>query len=120
MLKSFLVVVAAVITVPLGSAQSPYMRGDTVRLTDQEKGARFPDSRVVAVPGDRVRIDRSGVAVNGLVVSGVSRELLQTVAETWDQLVPEAHYFVIGESGAATDMVRYYGMIPAKNILGKL
>src|SRR5688572_2158623 len=58
-LKSFLVVAAAVVTAHLVHAQAPqYVRGDMVRLVAQEIGNPLPDSRVVAVAGDRVRINR--------------------------------------------------------------
>jgi signal peptidase I len=120
-LKSFVMVVVAVITVQLAHAQAPqYGRGDTVRLVAQENGDPFPDSRVVAIAGDRVHIDRSSLTVNGVAVQGVSRELLQTVSKAWDQLVPEDHYFVVGERGTTNDMVRYYGLIPAKKIIRKI
>jgi len=46
--------------------------------------------------------------------------LLKTVAEPWDQRIPEGHYFVVGESGTPNDMVRYYGLIPAAKIIRKL
>jgi hypothetical protein len=58
--------------------------------------------------------------VNGLAVQGVSAELLKAVAEPWDQLIPEGHYFVVGESGTPNDMVRYYALIPAAKIIRKL
>jgi signal peptidase I len=120
-LKSFLVVVAAVITVQLSHAQaSQYARGDMVRLVAQENGDPFPDSRIVAIAGDRVHIDRSSLTVNGVAVQDVSKDLLQTVSEAWDQLVPEGHYFVVGERGTTNDMVRYYGLIPAKKIIRKI
>ena len=120
MLKSFVVVVAAVITVQLADAQAPqFARGDIVRLVAQENGDPFPDSRVVAIAGDRVHIDRSTLTVNGVEVQGVSRELLQTVSEAWDQVVPDGHYFVVGERGTTNDMVRYYGLIPATKIIRK-
>ena len=71
--------------------------------------------------GDRVHIDKSSLIVNGLAVQGVSAELLKTVVEPWDEkLIPEGHYFVVGESGTQNDMVRYYGMIPAAKIIRKL
>jgi signal peptidase I len=122
MFKSLLVVVAAVALVQLTQAQSPagYARGETVRLVAQENGSPLPDSRVVAIVGDRVHIDNSSFTVNGVVVQGVSPELLKTIANAWDQLVPQGHYFVIGESGTRDDMVRYYGLIPAEKIIGKV
>lgn len=121
MLKSVLVVLGAVILVQATHAQgTTYGRGDTVRLVAQENGEPLPDSRIIAIAGDRVRIDKSAITVNGEAVEGVSAELLQTVANPWEQLVPEGHYFVVGESGTRNSMVRYYGLIPAGKIIRKL
>lgn len=118
MLKTALVVLAAVVSIQTTHAQEVrYVRGDTVRLAAQESGEPRPDSRIVAIAGDRVHIDTSSLTVNGLAVQGVSAELLRTVSEPWDQLVPEGHYFVVGESGTPNDMVRYYGLIPAAKIV---
>lgn len=121
MLKTALLVLAAVLSVQATHAQGArYVRGDTVRLVAQENGAPLPDSRIIAIAGDRLRIDKSSLTVNGLAVQGVSAELLKTVAEPWEQLIPEGHYFVVGESGTPKDMVRYYGLIPAAKIVRKL
>ena len=121
MLKTALVVLAAVVLVQVTHAQGArYVRGDTVHLVAQENGDPFPDSRIIAIASDRVHIDKSSITVNGAVVQGVSAELLQSVAEPCYQLVPEGHYFVVGESGTRNDMVRYYGLIPAGKIIRKL
>jgi len=121
MLKSLLVILAAVVLVQVAHAQGVrYVRGDIVRLVAQDNGDRLPDSRIIAVAGDRVHVDKSSITVNGVSVQGVSAELLQGVSEVWDQLVPEGHYFVVGESGTPNDMVRYYGLIPAAKIIRKL
>ena len=119
MQKTVLVVLAAVVLVQVTHAQrARYVRGDTVRLVAQENGDPFPDSRIVAIAGDRVHIDKSSLTVNGLAVQGGSG-VMQTVVEPWDQLVPEGHYFVVGESNC-NDMVRYYGLIPVGKIIRKL
>ena len=122
MSKYLLVVVSAVVLIQLTHAQSPapYARGETVRLAGQQNGNPLPDSRIFAIAGDRVHIDSSSFTVNGVAAQGVSPELLKTVATAWDQVVPQGHYFVIGERGTPEDMVRYYGLIPAQKIIGKV
>ena len=122
MVKTCLVVVVAVVfAAQLTHAQPPrYVRGDIVRLTPQANGNPYPDSRIIAVAGDRVHIDRSSLTVNGLAVEGVSPEFLKSVIEPWDQLIPDEQYFVVGEQGVPDDMVRYYGMIPATKIIRKI
>ena len=87
MLKSLLVILAAVVLVQVAHAQGVrYVRGDIVRLVAQDNGDRLPDSRIIAVAGDRVHVDKSSITVNGVSVQGVSAELLQGVSEVWDQL----------------------------------
>lgn len=121
MLKACLVVVAVAVAVQLTHAQTPlYVRGDIVRLTAQANGDPYPDSRIIAVAGDRVHIDRSSLTVNGVAVGGVSLEFLKAVSEPWDQVIPDGHYFLIGERGVPNDMVRFYGMVPAKKIVRKI
>src|SRR5262249_25582587 len=121
MLKSLLVILAAVVLVQGAQPQGVrYVRGDVVRLVAQDNGDRLPDSRIIAIAGDRVHVDKSSITVNGVAVQGVSAELLQGVSQVWDQLVPEGHYFVVGESGTPNDMVRYYGLIPTVKIIRKL
>lgn len=121
MLKTALIVLAAVLLVPVTHAQGArYVRGDTVRLAAPANGGPLPDSRIIAIAGDRVQLDKSSLIVNGVAIQGVSADLLKTVAEPWDQRIPEGHYFVVGESGTPNDMVRYYGLIPAAKIIRKL
>jgi hypothetical protein len=55
-----------------------------------------------------------------VAVDGVSREFLQSVTEAWDQLIPDGHYFLVGERGVPNDVVRYYGMVPATKIVRKI
>lgn len=121
MLRTCLVVVAAILAVQLTHAQTPrYVRGDVVRLTAQPNGDPYPDSRIIAVAGDRVHIDRTSLTVKGVTEEGVSSEFLKSVSEPWDQLIPDGHYFVIGERGVPNDMVRFYGMVPATKIIRKI
>jgi hypothetical protein len=58
--------------------------------------------------------------VNGVAVQDVSAELLREVSETWEQVVPAGHYFVVGESGTPNSKVYYYGLIPAAKIIRKV
>src|SRR3712207_5675077 len=68
-----------------------------VLVHDSEGNAASPAiQRVLAVAGDRIRVDTRAARVNGRTVPGVSKPLLK-VCGTWDQIVPEGHYFVAGE-----------------------
>jgi hypothetical protein len=56
--------------------------------------------KVVAIPNDRIRIDQSAIHVNDVQVTGFSPDFVARVVrapERAPQVVPEGHYFVMGE-----------------------
>ena len=116
-----LIVAAAVALSTSVHAQTPeYAKGDTVRLVAPATGDPLPDSRVIAVAGDRIHIDNSGIVVNGESVRDVPPGLLAQFDKPWDQVVPAGHYFVIGERREASGSVKYHGLIPAEKIARKV
>ena len=76
--------------------QSPaiYQRGDVVRVKGE---GNIPSVRVIAVPGDRVRINDSGVYVNDVAVTWVSSDLLAALPKPWQpEVMAAGQYFVAG------------------------
>jgi hypothetical protein len=68
--------------------------------------------RVVAVPNDRIRIDNSRIYVNDVEVTGFSPEFVARVAhapERTPQVLPDGHYFVMGETRTIQDISEYWG-----------
>src|SRR5262245_28624695 len=77
-------------------AQTPtsFQRGEVVRVKNE---TRIPTVRVVAVPGDRVKIDNSGVYVNTEKVAWVSGEELASLPKPWEpELMARDQYLVVG------------------------
>ena len=111
---------AVALSAGLQSQPSAFSKGDIVRLVTSAGTDPLPDVRVIAVAGDRIHVDKSRIAVNGEPVRDVSPQLLEQFAETWDQVVPAGHYFVIGERQNDASTVRYHGLIPAAKILRKV
>jgi signal peptidase I len=103
------------------AAQSrTHSRGDVVTITAAPDGTRPPDSRVLAIPGDRIQVARAGIIVNGAPVMELSRDFLAGLPEeTWEQVVPPDHYFVAAEQRAETGITRFWGLIPVKRISGR-
>lgn len=67
---------------------------------------------VVAVPNDRVRIDKSAIYVNDVQVTGFSPDFVARVVrapERAPQVVPEGHYFVMGEQRINQNISEYWG-----------
>ena len=95
-----------------------YGRGDEVRVqTVDGQPASPPVQRVIAVPGDRVRLDTKGAFVNEQAISVVSPQLLTTCGK-WDQTVPPGHYFLVGEKVEGESASRSCSLLPASRILG--
>jgi signal peptidase I len=95
-------------------------RGDLVVLTADADGMRPPDSRVVAVAGDGLRVSNGGIVVNGEPVSGFSPEFLAGLPDDpWEETVPPGHYFVAADQRTATGASRFWGLIPAERIARK-
>jgi len=115
------IVAALVLTSASFQSEAPqYAKGDVVELQRRSTGESVPDSRVIAVAGDRITADKSGIVVNGERVPGVSPELLEQFAKRWEQVIPAGHYYVIGERQERNSTVRFHGLIPAARILRKI
>ena len=68
--------------------------------------------RVVAIPNDRIRIDRTAIYVNDVPVTGFSPDFVARVVaapERVPQVVPERHYYVMGEKRTSEDIWEYSG-----------
>jgi len=122
-------------------------RGDIVVFHYPVSPAQHFVKRVIGVPGDRVRLINKQVFVNGTPLkepyahfSRPSNDLFRdsfprldvTPGETpewWIQLrklvedgqliVPEGHYFVMGDNRDDSYDSRYWGFVPQANIIGR-
>jgi hypothetical protein len=84
---------------PVLDANAPYHRAGMVL-------------KVVALPNDRIRIDKSAIYVNDVQVTGFSPDFVARVVrapERAPQVVPEGHYFVMGEQRINQNIWEYSG-----------
>ena len=86
-----------------------YERGDIVRVRDVSKPAAF---KVIGIPADRIRADETGVYGNDVAVTGFSREFL-TRFKRPPTIVPNGHYFVLGEQRVNDDISENMSIVPA-------
>jgi hypothetical protein len=94
-----------------------YSRGTIVVLRPSADGTRLPNATILALPGDRIRVVKDHLAVNGVPVTTVSSGFLGGLPEkAWEQDVPAAHYFVIAEDHMKTSTTRFWGLVPANRI----
>ena len=75
--------------------------------------------RIIALPGDRIRIQRGTVFVNGVPLEDAYVE--NPSDETLDELtVPADSYFVLGDNRAESDDSRHWGAVPRDHVIGKV
>ncbi len=98
-------------------------RGDTVVFWYPADTTKSYIKRVIALPGDRIRIAHGQVYVNGspLVEEYVAEGFRDpgTWAEGREVRVPKADYFVLGDHRNSSSDSRAWGWVPRDNIYGK-
>ncbi|MGD0567258.1 MAG: signal peptidase I [Candidatus Sulfotelmatobacter sp.] len=122
-------------------------RGDIVVFNYPVNPAQHFVKRVIGVPGDRVRLVNKQVFVNGTplkepyarftrpaddlfrdnfprldVLQGVTPEWwlqMRKLVEDGQLIVPEGHYFVMGDNRDDSSDSRYWGFVPKANIIGR-
>ena len=76
--------------------------------------------RVIAIPGDDVRIDLGTVMVNGMPLKETYvPRMYQDERSFPEQVVPQGEYFVLGDHRSVAADSRDFGMVPRKLIYGK-
>ena len=101
-------------------------RGDTVVFWYPLDRSKSYIKRVIAVPGDLVRIEAGQVYVNDrpLVEDYVPPDARDSVswplgASPVDRRVPAGEYFVLGDHRSQSSDSRAWGFVPAEDIYGK-
>ncbi|TMD16206.1 MAG: signal peptidase I [Chloroflexi bacterium] len=102
----------------------PPQRGDIVIFKPPDPDVRDFIKRVIAVPGDRLRIDHGTVYINGEILREPYLPEKWTYSNSWpatgqDYVLPPDHYFVMGDNRNHSSDSRVFGPIDASSILGK-
>ncbi|HUK24569.1 MAG TPA: signal peptidase I [Terriglobales bacterium] len=126
----------------------PVRRGDIIVFKYPVHPVEHFVKRVIAVPGDRVRLIKGNVYVNGtalvepyvhhsgrahdrfrdefpqldLPVPGLEGNWwleMRKLVEDGQLIVPEGNYFVLGDNRDDSLDSRYWGFVPRKNIVGR-
>ena len=117
-MRIVLVGIACLGAATLQAQSAIYSRGDQVRVQAASgEPASPPVQRVVAVAGDRIRVEKSALYVNDKLVEGLSPELVATIASWEPQVVPAGHYFLMGEEKHDASAVRSGSLVPGERII---
>ncbi len=102
-------------------------RGDIVVFISPETPKRDFVKRLIAVGGERVRIQDGKILINDKPVEEPSsiRSVYYYNAGDFGQegqtiVVPKDSYFVMGDNSNSSRDSRYWGFVPKKNMLGKV
>lgn len=113
-------------------------RGEVYVLNPPPQPDTLFIERVIGLPGDRLRFSGKQWRINGKPVI-TEKQDAQRYTETlgghrysvvyladWspgrhvDVTVPKGHYFVVGDNRDNANDSRYWGMVPAKNMVGRM
>ena len=123
-------------------------RGDVIVFHYPINPAQDFVKRVVALPGDRLRLINKRVYVNGTLVSEPYAQFINPTrnfyrddfpqtdspdygvnARWWKEMpklvenhqliIPAGHYFVLGDNRDDSEDSRYWGFVPRENIIGR-
>jgi signal peptidase I len=93
-------------------------RGDVIVFSFPGDTHRDFIKRVIALPGDKVRISDGIVYVNGtpLIEPYIHDQTVTDYAET---VVPPRSYFVLGDNRRNSSDSRNWGFVPEENVIGQ-
>jgi signal peptidase I len=98
-------------------------RSDTVVFWYPRDTTKSYIKRVIGLPGDRIRILRGQVYVNGTALNEEYVAQRYRDNGTWEEgreiTVPSSEYFVLGDHRNSSSDSRAWGFVPRLNIYGK-
>lgn len=82
-----------------------------------DRGDALLIKRLIGLPGDQLKVDLTGVYLNGvnLEVDGYESEY-----HLYDGVIPEGYCFIMGDNDSQSNDSRYFGLIKEQDILGKV
>jgi signal peptidase I len=99
---------------------SDIARGDTVVFWFPRDATKSYIKRVIGLPGDTVEVDQGRLILNGnLVEEPYVPEEYRDFRSMQPRVVPQGHYFVMGDHRSSSNDSRDWGFLPGTAIYGK-
>ncbi|MBV8602980.1 MAG: signal peptidase I [Candidatus Eremiobacteraeota bacterium] len=96
----------------------PVRRGDIVAFRHGGPSSEAYLKRVIALPGERVAIERGIVSIDGKPLEEAYVRYHDTTSVP-ERIVPADGFFVLGDNRSNSDDSRDWGFVPASAIMGK-
>jgi signal peptidase I len=91
-------------------------RGEIVAFRHESSGREVYIKRVIGVPGDRVRVERGIVAVDGVRLD--EPYALRDTRSFREVVVPPGNLYVLGDNRANSEDSRAWGFVPKGDVIG--
>lgn len=101
-------------------------RGDVITFHPPRDPKQSFISRVIGLPGDRIKIENGEVFINGqrlkepYLASGTRTDTRGYMVEAEEINIPENSYFVMGDNRSYSSDSREYGFVSKEGIIGKV
>jgi signal peptidase I len=82
-----------------------------------DRGDALLIKRLIGLPGDHLKVDLTGVYLNG---ENLNVEGYETEYHQYDGVIPEGFYFIMGDNHDESNDSRYFGLVEEKDLLGKV
>lgn len=92
-------------------------RGDVVIIKSPNPPPERLIKRIVGIPGDRVEIRAGTLRITGKPIE--EPYIMGGAGNLSPLVVPEDHYFVLGDNRSRSNDSRFFGSIPRSDIVGK-
>jgi signal peptidase I len=93
-------------------------RGDIIAFYHDGPTREVYIKRIIGLPGDRIRVDRGRVYVNGVAITEPYVRFPDGRSFPETDVPPDALY-VLGDNRADSDDSRFWGFVPQREVLGK-
>ncbi len=94
--------------------QDPYQTNEVVIY---DRGDALLIKRIVAVAGDTLVVDETGVTINGALMDYEGNEWQY---HNYNGVIPDNMYFLVGDNDAYSNDSRYFGLVSEDDLLGEV